>query len=159
MATTDYHLIIESIRGETKRPTGDDGMDILRFELAADVVRDGMTGQAQGRRRYTDMKFHKILDKASPTIMQMLAQNAKIRKATLTCRKTGGHALEYYKIVLSDAYIASYKVVGADFKDEFGAIPREEFTINYRKIDVEYTKQNDKGGADGTVNFSDSLNQ
>ena len=43
--------------------------------------------------------------------------------------------------------------------DEFGAIPREEFCINFRKIDVEYTKQNARGGPDGTVNFSDALNE
>ena len=159
MATTDYHLVIESVRGETKRPTGDNGLDILRFEYAVDVARDAASGTASGRRRYSDVKFQKIIDQSSPTILQMLAQNRKIGKATLTCRKSGGQALDYYKVVLSDGYISSYKVVGASMTDEFGAIPREEFCINFRKIDVEYTKQNAKGGPDGTVNFSDALNE
>jgi len=119
---------------------------------------DGASGSARQRRRYSDIKFHKLVDRASPSIQTMLATNAKIKKATLSVFKgDGDKRLLFYKVTLTDAYISSYKIVGMDFEDKFGALPRDEFTINFRKIDVDYTKQNQKGDADGTVSFSDQL--
>jgi type VI secretion system secreted protein Hcp len=158
MSSTDYKLIIESVRGEMKREGKDEGLDIQRFEFGAELARDGASGMGRQRRRYSDVKFFKLLDRASPTLQTMLATNAKIRKATLSVYKGAGEKrLLYYQITLSDAYISSYKIVGYDYEDQFGAIPRDEFSINYRKIDVDYTKQNQEGEPDGTVSFSDQL--
>ena len=92
----------------------------------------------------------------------MLATNGKIKKATLTVEKAGdkdadGKPLIYYRLILSDAYISSYKICGEELDDEFGTIPRDEFSINFRKIDVEYTEQHRSGGGAGAVMFSDEL--
>jgi type VI secretion system secreted protein Hcp len=158
MASCDYKLVIESVRGEMKREGTHDGIDVQRFEFGAEVARDGASGLARQRRRYSDVKFTKLVDRASPTLQSMLATNTKIRKATLSCYKgDGDKRLLFYQVTLSDAYISAYRIIGEDFRDEFGAIPRDEFSINFRKIDVDYTKQNNKGDADGTISFSDQL--
>jgi type VI secretion system Hcp family effector len=158
MSSTDYKLVIESVRGEMKRKDTEEGLDIQRFEFSAEVARDGASGSARQRRRYSDVKFFKLVDRASPTIQTMLATNSKIKTATLSCHKGDGRKrLLYYKVTLHDAYISSYKIVGTDFQDEYGAIPRDEFSMNFRKIDIEYTKQNQAGDADGTVSFTDQL--
>jgi len=39
MATTDYNLLIESVRGELKRDANHDGIDIHRFEFGAELAR------------------------------------------------------------------------------------------------------------------------
>jgi type VI secretion system secreted protein Hcp len=160
MSSVDYKLVIESVRGEMKRDGKDDGIEVQSFEFGAEVARDGASGTARQRRRYSDVKFTKLVDRASPTLQSMLATNAKIKKATLSVYKgDGDKRLLYYQLTLSDGYISSYRIVGQDRDDQFGAIPRDEFSINFRKIDVDYTKQNQKGDADGTVSFSDQLDQ
>src|SRR4051812_12372437 len=113
MSETDYNLVIESVRGELKRDNNRGGMDILRVEVGAQVARAGAGGQARQRRRYTDVTFHKLVDRSSPTLQTMLATNAKIKTATLNCFKAAGDKrLLYYKVTLMDAYISSYKIVG-----------------------------------------------
>ena len=162
MAQTDYRLVIDSVRGELKR-TGqqNEGIDIHSFEYSTDAPHDAATGQATGRRRYSDVTFTKLLDKASPMLQLMLAQHSKIRKATLTCCKAGDHGemLKYYEVIWTDAYISSYRVRGEDAGDEFGAIPRDEFTMNFRKIEVNYTLQTSKGSSAGSTSFADELNE
>ena len=160
MSNTNYHLTIESVRGEMKREQKDHGIEVMTFEFGASVARDGASGQGKQRRQYTDVKFTKLVDRSSPTLQSMLATNSKIKTATLVVAKAGGdNPLEYYKVILSDAYIASYKIRGADFQDQWGAIPRDEFSINFRKIEVTYVKQDQKGLPDGSVMFSDEINQ
>jgi len=162
MMQTNYQLTIESVRGEMKRDGKTDQIEVRSFEFGVEVARDGASGQASQRRRYTDVTFTKLVDRSSPSIQQLLATNGKIKKATLTVEKAGdkdadGKPLIYYRLILSDAYISSYKICGEELDDEFGTIPRDEFSINFRKIDVEYTEQHRSGGGAGAVMFSDEL--
>lgn len=158
MTATDYKLVIESVRGEMKRDNKDDAIQVLRFEFGADTARDGSSGQARQKRRYTDVKFSKLIDRSSPTLQSMLATNSLIKKAVLSVYKANGNErLLYYQVTLADGYISNYRIVGQELNDEFGAIPRDEFSINFRKITVEYTKQNQQGQPDGTVTFNDQL--
>ena len=87
----------------------------------------------------------------------MLATNAKIRQATLRLSKAGGDELIFYKVILKDAYIVSYKLHGEDLPDEFRSHPREEFEISFRRIEVEYEEQNEKGLKAGGVFFVDDI--
>ena len=159
MGKTDYRLRIDAVRGESKRL--ENGIDILSFEFSTDNTHDAMTGQAHGRRRYSDVTFTKIVDQASPVIQALLARNAMIKKATLTCQKMGADRTMfcYYELILSDAVISYYKLRGQELADEFGPIPREEFKINFGKIEVNYTLQGTKGSGEGSTSFSDELHQ
>lgn len=161
MAHTDYRLTIDSVRGELRRTAQNEGMEIQSFEYSADAPHDAATGQATGRRRYSDVTFAKLLDKSSPMLQLMLSHHSKIRKATLTCYKAGdgGDMLKYYEVIWSDAYISSYRIRGEDRGDEFGALPRDEFTLNFRKVEVNYTMQTAQGGSAGSTSFADELNE
>jgi type VI secretion system secreted protein Hcp len=161
MSKTDYRLTIDSVRGELKRPTTQpEAIEVLSFEFSADAPHDAATGQATGRRRYSDVTFTKLVDKSSPMLQTMLAQHSNIRKATLTCFKAGDHGelLKFYEVSWSDAFISSYRVRGQFLPDEFAALPRDEFTINFRKIEVKYTVQASLGGSAGDTMFTDELN-
>jgi type VI secretion system secreted protein Hcp len=163
MAKTDYQLVIESVKGEMKRDGKEEGIEVFEFRFEADIPRDAATGQARARRRYSDITFVKLLDRSSPIIMQMLSTHSKIKKATLTLHKAGdidkdGTPLKYYTLVVSDAYISSYKIHGDGSLVDIATIPRDEFTINYRKIEIEYKPQNAKGMAEGSTMFADEWN-
>ncbi len=156
MASTNYVLKIESIRGETKRDGKDDLIEVLAFEYGIS------TGHFQGaanskRRNYTNVRFTKLVDRSSVAIQQMLATNSKIRQATLSLSKAGGEQLIFYKVTLKDAYIVSYKIRGEDLPDEFRSMPREEFEISFRRIEIEYEEQSQKGLKAGGVSFVDDI--
>jgi type VI secretion system secreted protein Hcp len=156
MASTNYILKIESIRGETKRGGKDDLIEVLSFEYGMSAGHFQGEGNAK-RRNYTNVRFTKLIDRSSLTIQQMLATNAKIRQATLTLSKAGGDPLTFYKVVLKDAFIVSYKIRGEDLPDEFRSFPREEFEISFRRIEVEYEEQDQQGLRAGSVSFTDDI--
>ncbi len=157
MTSTNYVLQVESVRGETRRNGKDDLIEILAFEYGISA------GHFQGepghkRRTYTNVRFKKLIDRASVTIQQMLAQNSNIRQATLTLSKSGGtEPLVFFKLVLKDGYFTSYKVRGEESADEYASMPREEFEISFGRIEIEYAEQNEKGLKGGSVNFADDI--
>ncbi len=156
MASSNYILKIESIRGETRRNGKDDLIEVLSFEYG--VSAGHFQGEATSKRRnYTNVRFTKLIDRSSVGILQMLATNSKIRQATLSLSKAGGDELIFYKIVLKDAYIVSYKIRGEDLPDEFRSMPRDEFEISFRRIEVEYEEQDEKGLKGGLVSFTDDI--
>ena len=156
MASSNYILKIESVRGETRRKGKDDLIEVLSFEYG--VSAGHFQGEANSKRRnYTNLRFTKLIDRSGVAILQMLATNSKIRQATLTLSKAGGDELIFYKVILKDAYIVSYKLHGADLPDEFRSMPREEFEISFRRIEVEYEEQNEKGLKGGGVSFMDDI--
>ena len=156
MASTNYILKIESIRGETKRDGKDDLIEVLSFEYGISAGHFQGEGSSK-RRKYTNIRFRKLVDRSSVVIQQMLATNSKIRQATLTLSKAGGDELIFYKVVLKDAYIVSYKIHGEDFPDEFRALPKDEFEISFRRIEIEYEQQNERGLKEGHVSFMDDI--
>jgi type VI secretion system secreted protein Hcp len=156
MASTNFILKIESIRGETKRDGKDDLIEVLSFEYG--ISTGHFQGEANSKRRnYTNVRFTKLIDRSSVGIQQMLATNSKIRQATLRLSKAGGDELIFYTVILKDAYIVSYKLRGEDLPDEFRSMPREEFEISFRRIEVEYEEQNEKGLKAGAVSFVDDI--
>jgi type VI secretion system secreted protein Hcp len=156
MASTNYILEIESVRGETRRHGKDDLIEVLSFEYGISAGHFQGEGNSK-RRNYTNVRFTKLIDRSSVGIQQMLATNSKIRQATLRLSKAGGDELIFYKVVLKDAYVVSYKLHGEDLPDEFRSMPREEFEISFRRIEVEYEEQNEKGLKAGGVSFMDDI--
>jgi type VI secretion system secreted protein Hcp len=157
MGTTNYTLQIESVRGETKRNGKTDLIEVLGFEYGVSAGHfQGETGHR--RRSYTNVRFTKLTDRSSVTIQQMLAQNSKIRQATLSLTKSGGdEPLVYYKVVLKDGFFTSFKIRGEDAADEYASMPREEFEISFRRIEIEYEEQSETGVKGGSVSFADDI--
>ena len=156
MASTNFTLEIESVRGETTRHGKEDIIEVQSFEYGISTGHFQGEGNAK-RRNYTNVRFTKLIDRSSVGIQQMLATNSKIRQATLRLSKAGGDELIFYKVILKDAYIVSYKLHGEDLPDKFRSFPREEFEISFRRIEVEYEEQNEKGLKAGQVSFADDI--
>jgi type VI secretion system secreted protein Hcp len=66
-----------------------------------------------------------------------------IAKAQLTVRKAGETALEYMIIKFEDLLVASVSTGGSGGEDRL----TENVTLNFAKVNVEYTQQDQKGGA------------
>jgi type VI secretion system Hcp family effector len=98
MASTNFTLEIESVRGETKRHGKEAIIEVLSFEYG--ISTGHFQGEAKSKRRnYTNVRFTKLIDRSSVGIQQMLATNSKIRQATLSLSKAGGDELIFYKVI------------------------------------------------------------
>ncbi|CAL1239734.1 Hcp family type VI secretion system effector [Candidatus Methylocalor cossyra] len=146
MAQVDYFLKIDGIKGESQD-------DKHKDEIAIESWSWGETntgsfshggGGGTGKVQMEDFRFVKRMDKASPGLFLSCASGKHIPKAELVCREAGEQPAEYLKITLSDVLISSYqaKGPGADV-----IRPTEEFSLNFAKIEFEYSEQK----ADGSV--------
>lgn len=99
---------------------------------------------------FADLSLTKWVDKSSPILMLQCAQGSHIPTATLTVRKAGNNPLEYIKIELQDILVTSVSTGGSGGEDRL----TENVTLNFRKIKVIYTEQDDTGKPAGQTEFS-----
>jgi type VI secretion system secreted protein Hcp len=107
---------------------------------------------ATGRRQYKHLVIVKRIDSASTALLSALATNDEVKEATLTLRKAGGDALDYYTMTLARA-----RVVSIDIGVDEHATPVETVGIAYTKIDIEYKRQQSAGIAGASTSFSDEV--
>jgi type VI secretion system secreted protein Hcp len=104
-----------------------------------------------GKATVHELRCFKNIDRGSPVLMQALRANDTVKKATLTCRKAGKEQHEYLKITIHNARLTAYSV-NAD-----GAVPTEEFSFSFKKIEVEYREQRQDGLTGGSVLYADEI--
>lgn len=150
MAAVDYFLKLDGIPGESTDDKHKGEIDLQSFSFG---VSQGGTfsrggGGGAGKASFQDFHFTKEMDKASPKLMLACATGDHIAKATLVCRKAGGTQEEYLKIEFGDVLVSSYQVGGSSGG---GALPTDQFSLNYGKIEQEYKEQTSKGSLAGSV--------
>lgn len=106
------------------------------------------TGGGAGKANFQDLSITKWIDKASPNLMQAVANGKQFEKATLTCRKAGGDApVDYLLLELEKVIITSVSIGGSGGSDQF----TESVSINFAQYKETYTPQKDDGTADTAV--------
>jgi type VI secretion system secreted protein Hcp len=108
--------------------------------------------QATARRSYRNLILTKGIDSASTGLLSALVTNDEVKEATLTMRKAGGDALDYFRLMLSGA-----RVVNVDFEVLPSGSALERVTIAFTKVEVEYKRQEQAGLGAGSCTFSDEL--
>lgn len=152
LAASDAFLKIEGIPGESTDAKHADEIVVTSFRtgfVQQPVTASGAGGSA-GKAVLQDLTLTKWLDKASPLLMLKCAQGTHLPTAVLTVRKAGEDRLEYYKITLSDVLISSISSEGTSSGDR----PTESLSLNFSKIEWEYTPQKADGSADTPVKGS-----
>lgn len=104
------------------------------------------------RRSYRHLVVSKQVDAASTALMSALATNDEVKDATLTMRKAGGEALDYFRMSLSNA-----RIVNLDIEVSAHGVPIERVTIAFTKIEVEYKRQQSAGLGTGSTTFIDEI--
>lgn len=104
------------------------------------------------RRSYRNLVVTKGIDSASTGLLSALASNDEVKEATLTMRKAGGEALDYFRMMLSNA-----RVVNVEIDVQANGVPTEHVTIAFTKIEVEYTRQEGAGLGAGASTFIDEI--
>ena len=149
MAAVDYFLKLDGIQGESADAKHKGEIEVLSFSFGETVTVAGGSprGGGAGKVQMTDFAFTAGTSKASPVLFQQCAEGRHIKQALLTLRKAGKGQLEYLKIKLEDILISSYAVAGAESE----GIPHDAFSLNFKKISIDYRPQKPDGSLAAAV--------
>lgn len=150
-AAVDYFLKIEGVDGESADGAHKNWIEIDSYswgETNRGALATGGGGGA-GKVYMQDFHFMKKLDKASPVLMKACAQGEHFKMATLVAIKEGQGRQEFLKVTLTDVLISSYRTGGSS-----GAVPVDQFSMNFAKIEYEYMPMNPDGSLGDAVKAS-----
>ncbi len=147
---SDFLLKIEEIKGETKDKFHKDTIAIESFSWGISNAGSyaSNSGGGSGKASFQDIHFTAPVSKASPNLALFCAGGKHIKKAVLYVRKQGDTPQEYYTVTLEDLLVSSYQS-----GDSLGgtAIPTDQFSLNYAKIEFKYRPQKDDQSLDSAV--------
>jgi len=140
---------LDDVNGESKDSKHKQSIDVLAWSWG--MSQSGTThlggGGGAGKVNVQDLSFTKYIDR-STTVLQLAACNGKhFKQALLTVRKAGEKPVEYLKIKMEDVLITSVSTGGSGGEDRL----TENVTLNFAKVNVEYTPQKDDGSGDASV--------
>jgi type VI secretion system secreted protein Hcp len=141
---SDYVLKLDGIKGESTDSKHKDEIEIESFSWGATqpgTFSSGGGGGA-GKVSFQDIHFTSRVSVASPNLMVACASGQHIKVATLTVRKAGKDQQEYYIVKLSDNLVSSYQSGGSEGSN---ALPVDQFSLNFAKIEFEYKSQKPDG--------------
>jgi type VI secretion system secreted protein Hcp len=152
MATTDFFLKLDGIKGESTDAKHQGEIEIESFSAAlsnsGSFANAPGKGGGSGKVSFQDIHFTKLVDSSSPLLLLACATGQHIKEATLTCRKAGGDQQEYLKLKLTDCLVSSFQEGGhGDGK----VIPSDQLSLNFAKINFDYLPQDATGKVGNAV--------
>ena len=168
-AQVDYFLKIDGVDGESTEDGHVGEIEILSWSWGEtnDSARATGGGGGAGKVSLQDFHFSMEYEKASPKLMEALADGKHFPGAVLTLRSTPDHPpapgsdevppsikpVEYLKIKMTDILISSYQTGGSSGSD---VVPVDQISLNFAKITFEYQPQNRDGTLGDPVSGSAS---
>lgn len=148
----DVFLKIEGCDGESVDNAHADEIDVLAWDWG--MSQSGSThvgmGSGSGKVNVRDLTITKYVDKATPNLMKTCCNGTHYPEATLVVRKAGGDApVEYYKLKMYPVMITNIESGGSGDQDRL----TETVTLNFGKMEVDYTPQKDDGSADAEIHI------
>jgi len=146
---SDYLLELDGIKGESSDSKHKGSIEVESFSWGMTQSGSPATGGGAGAGKvvFQDIHFTTRLSSASPQLFLTSATGEHIKKAVLFVRKAGSEQQEYYKVTLEDVLVSSYQQAGSS-ED---VTPVDSFSLNFAKIELEYTAQRADGSSGGSV--------
>ena len=142
------------VKGESTTAGHADDIEVRGWRWGAQAGSAIGSTAATARRQYRPLVVIKGVDSASTGLLAALATNDEVREATLTMRKAGGEALDYYRITLNGA-----RVIDIALDVDAQGRPTEAVTFSFTKIDIESKRHQGTGLGSGSYTFSDEVLQ
>jgi type VI secretion system secreted protein Hcp len=145
----DITLKLTNIEGESKKSGYENQIDIHDFKFGVSQSASSAEGLGGGSAKSDckDLVLTKLVDKATPILFLHSALGTPIPEAIMTVRKAGGQALDYLVVTLKDVIVTNV-TTGGKSEDER---VREEISLAYAKISIQYKAQNPNGTAGATI--------
>jgi type VI secretion system secreted protein Hcp len=143
----DYFLKIDGIPGESQDDKHKGEIDVLSWSWGESQTGTMGTGGGGGAGKVDMQDFHfgMHVNKSTPKLILACAGGDHIKKAVLTCRKAGKTQQEFLIYTFGDVLVSSYQTAATN------EIPKEEVSLNYTTMEVEYKAQKPDGSLDGGI--------
>jgi type VI secretion system secreted protein Hcp len=141
----DIFLKLDGITGEARDGAHANEIDVLAWSwgMSQSATTHVGGGGGSGKVSVQDLSITKYIDSASADLMLACCNGKHLPTALLTVRKAGENPLEYVKVKMEEVIIASVSTGGSGGEDRL----TENVTLNFAKVAVDYTAQDDKGKA------------
>lgn len=140
------------IKGEVVTADHTDDIHVLSWRWGVAAGSAIGSAAATSRRQYRALVVTKGVDAASTGLLTALVSNDELKQVKLTMRKSGGEALDYFKMKLGGG-----RVVDVDLDVDTAGRPVERVTIQYTKIEIDYQCQQADGSGGAGYSFSDDV--
>ncbi len=144
----DCFLKIDGVDGESTDDKHSDWIELLSFSTGVSQISSGAASSGGGRSAqrcdHQDFSVVKTLDKASPKLALYCCNGTHIKEVTVELCRAGGDKQKYMEYKMSDVIVTSARPGGSAQGGE--ALPLEEVSFNYGKIEWTYTETDHKTG-------------
>jgi type VI secretion system secreted protein Hcp len=154
----DMFIKLDGAPGESKDKGHANEIDVVSWSwgMAQSGSRHLGGGGGSGKVDVSDLSIIKYVDSATPNLMLFCCNGKHISSALLTIRKAGGdNQLEYLKIKMTDCLVTAVSG-GANASDDRQT---ESVTLNFAKVEVDYTPQKPDGTADSVKHMGWSISE
>ncbi len=149
----DAFLKVATAPGESTDDKHKEWIEILSFSWGASQMGGGSasaSGSHAGQRvDISDFSIVHTMDKASPKLFQACCTGEHIADVTLELCKAGGDKQQYLNYKFSDVLISSVRPGGSAQGGD--ALPLEEVSFRFAKVQMVYTPIDSKGKPQGNV--------
>ncbi len=126
------------IKGSVTQAGREDSIMVIGFDHEVESPRDAASGLPTGKRQHKGLTIIKEVDKSTPLLMNMLANNEGITEWELRFWQpsTTGQEFQFYTIQLYKASVAKIKVemLNNKYPENMQHKERESITFCYQKI-------------------------
>ena len=141
MAAVDYFIKFDGIKGESADAKHKDEIDVEAWSWGETHVGPAGPGSGSGKVQIQDFQFVMRLNTATTSLMKACATGQHIKMATFIGRKAGKEQQEYLTFKFLDVLVSSYQTAGSEAE----AVPSDQVSFNFAKIEVEYKRQQPDG--------------
>jgi type VI secretion system secreted protein Hcp len=148
----DAYLQIEGIKGESADSTHQGWIELTSAHWGVTQPRSITVSTSGGhsteRCEHRSLSLSKLVDIASPILMQHCSMGKTIPKAKLEFMRADGDGkpVKYYQVELENVMISHIDQVMHD-----GGLLRDEMGLHFSKVKWTYTQQRIGGGASGNT--------
>jgi type VI secretion system secreted protein Hcp len=147
VALVDYFLKLDGIQGESRdlKHKGEIELESFFWGETNPVIPHG-GGGGVGKVQVEDLHVVMKLNKASPLLFLACATGEHIKGAILTARRALKAQQEFLVYKLTDLLVSEYhQSAGTD------AVPVDQVSFNFSRIQIEYRPQKPDGSLDASV--------
>jgi type VI secretion system secreted protein Hcp len=151
-----YFLKIDGVEGESQQDGHVGEIEIEAYTWGEANAGSAAHGGGGGAGKVTMQDFHFTMrsSKASPKLMLACATGQHFKEATLTGLRSGDRPQQFLKYRLTDVLVSSYAIDG-DPPHE--SRPADQVSLDFARIELDYTPQQPDGSAGTPVHFGFDL--
>lgn len=140
----DTFIWIDSIPGESKDAAHSNWIEVSAYNLAASqaVSRTASSagGALAGRVYLSDFSIVKLVDCATPKLLQACCSGQHIKKIILSMNRAGGDKQKFMEVIFEEVIVSGVST-GNLFDREHSAFPEEIIRFDYAKVSMVYSQQ------------------